>query len=189
MPTTSAPSLDPFLLRPILCPRCRCARRRRERWSSNTRRPKDVAALYSHTRKHSIKLALIYYGLPIAMALLVLAERRSPTHSLNLADWTIALIWAAVFFFLFPLILRLRTRKDKRTLSIQPEKLSTKIGKLSGDVPWAKMDSLYATDEHIFLIRKNMNGFAIPRRAFVDETHRKEFIRLCEQYIQAARSS
>jgi YcxB-like protein len=54
-------------------------------------------------------------------------------------------------------------------------------------MPWAKVDSLYVTDEHVFLIRKNMNGFAIPRRAFVDESQRKEFIRLCEHYIQAAR--
>ncbi len=34
---------------------------------------------------------------------------------------------------------------------------------------------------------KNMNGFAIPRRAFVEDTQRNEFIRLCEQYIQVAR--
>jgi hypothetical protein len=153
-----------------------------------TAKPRDISALYSYTRRHSLKLALIFYGLPIAMALLLLAERRSPTHSLTLADWTIALIWGAVFFLLFPLILRLRTKKDKRTLSIQPDKLLTQVGKLNGDVPWAKMDSLYVTDEHIFLIRKNMNGFAVPRRAFVDETQRDEFIRLCKQYIQAARN-
>jgi hypothetical protein len=151
-----------------------------------TAKPRDIAALYSYTRKHSLKLALIFYGLPIAIAFFVLAGRRSPSHSLNLADWTIALVWGVVIFFLFPLILRLRTKKDKRTLSIQPDRLSTQVGKLSGDVPWIKMDSLYVTDDHIFLIRKNMNGFAIPRRAFVDETQRKEFIRLCEQYIHAA---
>jgi hypothetical protein len=29
------------------------------------------------------------------------------------------------------------------------------------------------------MIGKNMNGFAIPRRAFVDDTQRNEFIRLC----------
>jgi len=152
-----------------------------------TATPRDIAALYSYTRRHSLKLALMFYGLPIAMALLVLAERRSPTHSLTLADWIVALIWGAVFFFLFPLMLRLRTKKDKRTLSIQPEKLSTQIGKITGDVPWAKVDSLFVTDEHIFLIRKNMNGFAIPRRAFVDESQRSQFIRLCEQYIRGAR--
>jgi YcxB-like protein len=153
-----------------------------------TATPRDVAALYSYTRKHSPKLALMFYGLPIGMVLIVLAERHSPTHSLTSADWAIALMWGAVFFFLFPLILRLRTKKDKRTLSIQPDKLSTQVGRLSGDVPWAAVDSLYTTDEHIFLIRKNMNGFAIPRRAFVDEAQRREFIRLCEQYIKAARS-
>ena len=103
-------------------------------------------------------------------------------------DWIIALIWGAGFFFVFPLILRLRTKKSKRTLSIQPDKLSTQIGKMSGDVPWAKMDSLYVTDEHVFLIRKNMNGFAIPRRAFVDEAQRDEFIRLCERYMQSAKA-
>jgi hypothetical protein len=37
------------------------------------------------------------------------------------------------------------------------------------------------------MIGKNMNGFAIPRRAFVEDTQRNEFIQLCEQYIQVAR--
>ena len=152
-----------------------------------TATPRDIAALYSYQRKHSAKLSLIAYGLPIAMAALFLAEMRL-NHSLTLADWTIALILGAAFFFLFPLFLRLRTKQIKRTLSIQPDKLSTQIGKLSGDVPWTRVDSLHVTDEHIFLIRKNMNAFAIPRRAFVDESQRKEFIRLCEQYIQTARS-
>lgn len=154
-----------------------------------TATPKDVAALYSYTRKHSLKLALISYGLPIGLAIIVLVGRLSASHSLTLADWTIALIWGVVFFFAFPLILKLRTKKDKRTLSIQPDKLSTRIGKLSGDVPWTKVDRLYVTDEHIFVIRKNMNGFAIPRRAFGDDTQRGEFVRLCEQYIRAAKSN
>lgn len=91
-------------------------------------------------------------------------------------------------YFLFPRFLRSRTKKSKRILSIQPDKLSTTVGKLSGDVPWTKVDSLNVTDEHIFLIGKNMNGFAIPRRAFADEAQRIEFIRLCEQYIQTARN-
>ncbi|HUO16917.1 MAG TPA: YcxB family protein, partial [Verrucomicrobiae bacterium] len=134
-----------------------------------TARPSDIAALYSYTRRHSLKLALMSYGPPIAIVLLVLAERRSPTHPLTLADWIIAFTWGVALFFLLPLVLRLRTKKDVRTLSIQPDKLSTQIGKLSGEVPWAKVDSLYVTEEHIFLIRKNMNGFAIPRRAFEDE--------------------
>ena len=153
-----------------------------------TAKPRDVAALYSYTRNHSLKLALVFYGWPIALALLVLSQRRSPNHPLTVADGFIALIWGVVFFFFFPLFLRLRTKKDKRTLSIQPDELSTQIGKRDGHVPWAKVDSLYVTDDHIFLIGKNLNGFAIPRRAFLDESQRKEFIRLCEQYIQAARS-
>lgn len=149
---------------------------------------RDIAALYSYTRKHSVKLAAMYYGLPLAMAAFVLIDIHSATHTLTLGDGIIALIMGAVFFALFPLILKLRTKKDKRILSIQPERLSTQIGKLRGDVPWTKMDSMHVTDEHIFLIRKNMNGFAIPRRAFVDEGQRTEFIRLCEQYMETTRN-
>jgi hypothetical protein len=149
---------------------------------------KDVAAHYSYARKHSTKVALFSYGLPAAIAVLLMAEVRLITHSLTLVDWIIALIWGAVFFFVFPVILRLRTKKSKRTLSIEPDRLSTQIGKLRGEVPWAKMDSLHVTDEHVFLIRKNMNGFAIPRRAFSDEAQRAEFIRLCERYMQSAKA-
>jgi hypothetical protein len=151
-----------------------------------TATPSDVAALYSYTRRHSLKMALISYGLPIGLAAMILFDRRSPGHSLALADWFIALIWGVTIFLMFPLILRLRTKKDKRTLAIHPDKLSTHIGKLSGEVPWAKVDSLHVTDQHIFLIGKNMNGFAIPRRAFVDETQRLEFIRLCQGYMRVA---
>jgi hypothetical protein len=151
--------------------------------------PKDVAALYYYTRKRSLRLAVVSYGLPVGLAALTLFERRSPSHALTLADWTIALMWGLVLFFLFPFILRFRTKKDKRTLSIQPDRLSTQIGMLGGDVPWAKMDRLYTTDEYVFLIRKNMNGFAIPRRAFTDDPQRNEFIRLSQQYIQAAKNN
>lgn len=154
-----------------------------------TATPKDVAALYYYTRNHSLKLALVSYGLPVGLATLTLFESRSPGHTLTLADWSIALAWGLVFFFLFPLILRLRTKRDKRTLSIQPDKLSTQIGALSGDIPWDKMGQLYVTDDYVFLIRTNMNGFAIPRRAFVDDKQRTDFIGLTGQYLQAARNN
>jgi hypothetical protein len=88
-----------------------------------TATPGDLAALYSYTRRRAFKLAFISYGLPIALAAIVLFDSRSPSHSLTLTDW---------------------------------------------------VDSLHVTDEHIFLIRKNMNGFAIPRQAFVDETQRRD---------------
>lgn len=154
-----------------------------------TATPKDVAALYYYTRNHSLRLAVVSYGLPVGLAALTLFESRSPGHPLTLADWAIALTWGLVLFFLFPLILRLRTKKDKRTLSIQPDKLSTRIGALGGDITWDKMGELYVTDDYVFLIRKNMNGFAIPRRAFVDDSQMAEFVRLSRQYLQAARSS
>jgi len=153
-----------------------------------TATPKDISALYSYTLKHSVKLRLVFYGMPIGLTTaIVLIERFSPSHKLELSDYAIALIWGALFLFASTLIVRLRTKKDKRTLSLQPDRLSTRIGTLSGEIPWAKIDTLYVTDEHVFMIGKDLDGFAIPRRAFVDDTQRGEFIRLCEQYIHAVR--
>jgi hypothetical protein len=39
-----------------------------------TANPKDVAALYSYTRKHSLKLRLIFYGLPVGALLRQLSD-------------------------------------------------------------------------------------------------------------------
>jgi hypothetical protein len=46
-----------------------------------TTTPKDVAALYSYTRKHSLKLRLIFYGLPVGLAAIALLGRLSPGHA------------------------------------------------------------------------------------------------------------
>jgi hypothetical protein len=104
-----------------------------------------------------------------------------------------ALIWAFAaaigYVLLFPFFLRWRTKKDKRTLSIDPLKISTQIGRRSADVPWKKVRSVSVTDEHIFIQRSNLNAFTIPRRAFSDDKQRAQFIGLCEQYFAAAKKS
>jgi len=104
-----------------------------------------------------------------------------------------ALLWAFAvamgYARLFPYYLRWRTKKDKRTLSIDPLRISTQIGRRSADVPWKKVRSVSVTDEHVFIQRSNLNAFTIPRGAFSDDKQRAEFIRLCEQYFAAAKKS
>ena len=46
-----------------------------------TASPKDVAVLYSYTRKHSFELALIFYGLPICAAKQLVALKKPAAHA------------------------------------------------------------------------------------------------------------
>ena len=87
----------------------------------------------------------------------------------------------------FLLLVRLRTKKDERVLSIGPEGIATSIGKLSGAVAWKRLASVDETPEYIFITGKSGNGFAIPLRAFASDAERAEFRRRIAEYRSAAR--
>jgi hypothetical protein len=97
--------------------------------------PRDIAALYSYTRNHSIKLALNLFVWAADCNGPSPLGRTSFSYPLADFSWLMTLTWGVVFFFLFPLILRIPTTEATSTLSIQPDKLSTQIVKRSDDVP------------------------------------------------------
>ncbi len=147
-----------------------------------TATPKDIAALYSYARKHSPRMQLVIYGFPLLVGALTLLFRTS-NGRLHAADLAIAAAWTAGLFMFLPLFLRLRTKKEVRTLTIGPSGISTRIGKRSGDIPWEKIARVDITDEHIFIMRTNLNAFVVPRRAFSDDKQRAEFVSLCNNYF------
>ncbi len=146
--------------------------------------PRDIGALYSYTRKHSRRMQLFVYGVPLLVAAWTLLLRVS-NGKLRTADWVIAAAWATGLFLFLPVFLRLRTKKGVRTLTVTPEGISTRIGRLSGDVPWEKVARIDVTDEYVFIMRTNLNAFVIPHRAFSDNNRRVEFISLCNNYRSA----
>jgi hypothetical protein len=97
-------------------------------------------------------------------------------------DVAIALALALALPFLAPFIAELRPKRDKRTLSIDSTGLHAQIGARKGDVPWSRIADLFTTEEHIFILGRNLNGFCIPRLAFTNPLDREEFIRLCRDY-------
>src|SRR5271169_1168192 len=114
-----------------------------------TAAPADMTALWRHsktTRRFVYMFSLVIAALVLVPPLLIAGKVQFP-----------ALIWAFAaaigYVLLFPFFLRWRTKKDKRTLSIDPLKISTQIGRRSADVPWKKVRSVSVTDEHIFIQR------------------------------------
>src|ERR1700686_4017773 len=109
--------------------------------------PRDVSALYAFCWKHSsyFKRGMILYG--ILLGLLAIAISFSFRETISKGDVIIALALAVAFPFAAPVIARLRTKKDKRTLSVDSKGLHTQIGARSGDVPWSKIADLFTTEE------------------------------------------
>lgn len=97
-------------------------------------------------------------------------------------DVITALAFAVAFPLLMPYIAKLRTKKDKRTLLIDSTGIHTRIGAKKGDIPWSRIADLFATEEHIFILGRSLNGFSIPRDAFRDASERDVFIQLCRDY-------
>lgn len=148
-----------------------------------TAAPEDMAAFWRHspaTRRSVYLLSLAIAAISLAPSLFA--------GRVRFADVVWAVVLGAACIVLFPFILRWRTKKDERTLSIDPLGISTRIGGRRDDVPWTRFRSVSVTDEHVFIQRSNLNVYSIPRRAFADDTQRAEFIRLCEKYFAASRN-
>ena len=154
-----------------------------------TATPADVSALYSYCWKHTayFRSRIIFNAL--LLGALSIAISFSIQGTIQKDDIVIALALAAAIPLMAPLIAKLRTKKGKRTLSIDSSGLHTKIGAMQGDVPWSKIADLFTTDEHIFILGRNLNGFCIPRNAFRNDLERDEFIRLCRDHPAEGRLS
>ena len=96
------------------------------------------------------------------------------------------LIFGAVLAVAFLALVRFRTKKDERVLSIAPEGIQTSVGKLSGAVEWKRIASVDETPEYIFITGKSGNGFAIPSRAFASGEERAKFLGQIAEYRRAA---
>jgi hypothetical protein len=154
-----------------------------------TATPADVGALYSYCWRNSayFRRRLIFNSVLVGLA--IIAIPFFVDGKVGKSDIVIALSVTVAFPFVVPLIAKLRTKKSQRTLSISANGIHTQIGTKTGDIPWARVAELFVTEEHIFLLGRNLNGFCIPRTAFSNAPDREDFIGLCRPYLSARKTS
>jgi hypothetical protein len=154
-----------------------------------TATPADVSALYDYCWKHAAYFRRRIILNAVLFGLFLIAISFSIQGTIHKDDIAIALAAAIALPFLAPFIAKLRTKKERRTLSIDSKGLHTQIGARKGNVPWSRIANLFATEEHIFILGRNLNGFCIPRNAFRNDLERDEFIRLCRDHSAEGRLS
>lgn len=100
-------------------------------------------------------------------------------------------IWAAVVTFgvlvLLPIYPLIRFKPQERTLTITSHGITTTIGSMRGEVPWAQVESVASDIERIYIVGRNQNSFTIPRHAFGSAAEREEFFVLAQRAFAASR--
>jgi hypothetical protein len=91
------------------------------------------------------------------------------------------LLLACVVFFVFYmvamlLILQITFKAKMRTLIVAPKGIHTEIGNKVGDAAWSDIQSITDKGDHVLIMRKNLNFFTVPTRAFADEKAKFDFL-------------
>ncbi len=119
-------------------------------------------------------LIILLYVLLVSGATLV--GRGVFSRPLTFTDWVIAVEAAVSFLVFFPVMLFIRAKTSKRSLTVSSEGISTEIGSLRGRIPWKKIKFISDTERYVIVSRTNGNAFFIPSRAFSSPEQKAEFI-------------
>jgi Mn2+/Fe2+ NRAMP family transporter len=86
-------------------------------------------------------------------------------------------LYGVVGYILFlPIVLFVRAKTSTRSLTISEAVISTKIGSLTGEVPWEVVRVIEAGDSFVLIGRTNGNAFFIPDRAFHSPEEKTRFL-------------
>ena len=135
----------------------------------------EIVRCYLKSLARSRRLLFTTLAYSAAAGILVLFLRRRPSHPLGEADFLVALMAPVIFLVLMPLSLWLTGKTAKRTLTVTPDDISTKIGAMNERIPWRQIKLIQDCGEFILIARKSGNSFFIPNRAFSGNAQRTEF--------------
>jgi hypothetical protein len=93
----------------------------------------------------------------------------------------VAVIAALIFF---PQIM---FKPEVRTLSFDKNGLRTKIGKKNGSVSWQEIESITDSEDTIVILRRNLNAFLVPQRAFQSDQERVSVLNAIRAWMDLTR--
>jgi hypothetical protein len=74
-------------------------------------------------------------------------------------------------------------KSQMRTLTVSDKGIYTTIGKKKGDIAWDKVSRIDNEVGYIAIVRKNLNSFIIPDRAFETQEKRSEFLSAVDTWL------
>jgi hypothetical protein len=147
-----------------------------------TRREVLISVLRSLAQSPRFRGTILLYA--AAIAAMTLLIRASILHSLTAEDALIATASGLGYLVFISVWVTIRAKTSKRTLTVSSDGISTEVGRLKGQIPWAKIKSVEDTSKFVLIARTNGNAFFIPNRALSSPDHRNEFLAKISSWAQ-----
>jgi hypothetical protein len=114
----------------------------------------------------------VLFALTVAIISTDLRKQNSFDWSYFLVAFLVGLLGAVILLPLWP---QIRFKNSIRTLTIDPQGLSTSIAKISASRSWKDVRSIESRNGGVIITGINKNAFVIPARAFASDTERAVF--------------
>src|SRR5690348_11432667 len=123
-----------------------------------------------------LSIILFYAGFFAFVVLATWGAFSRPLTISNVAGDAIAFVAiAACFILLLPAWLFVGAKTSKRSFTISPEGIATRIGILQGQTPWRQIKIASVTEQDVLIARGNGSAYFIPNRAFYSAEEKAEF--------------
>lgn len=120
-----------------------------------------------------LALVLLFTLLPAAVSLATALTSNRTTVARNVL---VAVAWAIGMFCFVIAMVFVRGKTAERTLSVSEHGISTQIGSIDAEVPWAKVKEVKDSGSYILIVGRSGNSFFVPSRAFSGAAERNQFL-------------
>ena len=148
----------------------------------------DVRALLLHNLRHTRRMQLTLLAVAV-FPIILGAATLAAEHAFSAQAVVPYLVAGPVAAVLVMLLAILRTKKDERSLHLEPAGIRTTVGTLHGAISWRQIDSVADDGQRIFITGKSMNGFVVPGAAFRSADERAALIASMESWRRTAQSN
>ena len=107
-------------------------------------------------------------------------------RALTTRDALEAIAWSITMFCFVIARVFVRGKTQERTLSVSEHGISTKIGAIDAQLPWANVEEVKDTGRYILIVGRSGNSFFVPSRAFSSAEERREFLAQIRRWHKAA---
>ena len=135
----------------------------------------EVVHSFYESLKVSSKYRMTIATYSLLIGFVVVISSGALSHPIGVVVAVKFLFGAAGFLLFLPVMFFIRAKTATRTLTISEAGIATRIGSLTGDVPWKSIGVIEAGESFVLIGRTNGNAFFIPDRAFHSPLEKTQF--------------
>lgn len=142
----------------------------------------DREGFFWYYVKHSPRAQCLFLLQIIAPACVLILYDLFTKHTVRPDTWMETLLVVVFELAVFPAGFPHMGKNDEFALFISSDGITPQVGSKRSEIPWSRIRNVFVTGEYVFIPRRGLVGFAIPRRAFRNNEERETFVQQLQYY-------